>query len=134
VERQLVTISALSTNASPNGWIDDGGNELRGNNVDAHLDRNDDDLADLPRAQGSPNRVFDFPMDLTKAPSSYGNAAVVQVFYWNNWMHDKLYELGFTEAAGNFQNPISIAAVWPMMRWKRDAQDGWFRQLQFLCQ
>src|SRR6185436_13293554 len=55
VERERFTLSALSTNASPNGWIDDGVNELRGNNVDAHLDRNDDDLADLPRPQGSPN-------------------------------------------------------------------------------
>jgi hypothetical protein len=40
VPRTLVTINALSTNASPNGWIDDGINETRGNNVDAHADRN----------------------------------------------------------------------------------------------
>jgi hypothetical protein len=124
VERQLVTLSALSTNASPNGWINDGGNDLRGNNVDAHLDRNDDDQADLPRPQGVPRRVFDFPMDLDKAPTSYGNAAVTQLFYWNNWMHDKLYELGFTEAAGNFQKTnfdrggVGNDAV------EADAQDG----------
>ena len=124
VERQLVTLSALSTNASPNGWIEDGGNELRGNNVDAHLDRNDDDLADLPRPQGSPNRVFDFPMDLTKAPSSYGNAAVVQLFYWNNWMHDKLYELGFTEAAGNFQKSNFNRGGLANDAVEADAQDG----------
>jgi hypothetical protein len=120
----LVTLSALSTNASPNGWINDGGNDLRGNNVDAHLDRNDDDQADLPRPQGVPQRVFDFPMDLDKAPTSYGNAAVTQLFYWNNWMHDKLYELGFTEAAGNFQKTnfdrggVGNDAV------EADAQDG----------
>src|SRR5256885_12920493 len=53
----LVTLSALDTNASPNGWIDDGVNETRGNNVDAHLDRNADDSPDLPRPQGSPFRV-----------------------------------------------------------------------------
>ncbi|MEO8429817.1 MAG: M36 family metallopeptidase, partial [Verrucomicrobiota bacterium] len=124
VERQLVTLSALSTNASPNGWINDGGNELRGNNVDAHLDRNDDDQADLPRPQGAPQRVFDFPMDLDKAPASSGNAAIAQLFYWNNWMHDKLYDLGFTEAAGNFQKTnfdrggVGNDAV------EADAQDG----------
>jgi uncharacterized repeat protein (TIGR01451 family) len=104
VVRALVTISALDTNASPNGWINDGANETRGNNVDAHTDRNADNQPDVPRPQGSPFRVFDFPLDLTQAPSTYTNAAVVQLFYWNNWMHDKLYELGFTEAAGNFQS------------------------------
>ncbi len=103
VARQLLTFSALNTNASPNGWINDGINETRGNNVDAHTDKNGDNLPDLPRPQGSPFRVFDFPMDLAQAPSTYTNAAVAQLFYWCNWYHDKLYELGFTEAAGNFQ-------------------------------
>ena len=103
VARVLVVTNAISTNASPNGWIDDGANETRGNNVDAHLDLDANDSPDLPRPQGSPFRVFDFPLDLTQPPSSNRLAAVVQLFYWCNWMHDKLYELGFTEAAGNFQ-------------------------------
>jgi hypothetical protein len=101
--RQLITFTALNTNASPSGWIEDTVNETRGNNVDAHLDRNDDDVADLPRPQGSPFRVFDPPLDLTQSPVGQGNAAVVQLFYTCNWMHDRLYDLGFTEAAGNFQ-------------------------------
>jgi hypothetical protein len=103
VPRSLVTTNAMSLVASPNGWINDGGNETRGNNVDAHLDRNGDNLADLPRPQGSPFRVFDRPLNLTQDPTSYSLAAVIQLFYWNNFMHDKLYALGFTEAAGNFQ-------------------------------
>ncbi len=103
VARSLVTLSALDTNASPHGWIDDGVNETRGNNADAHLDRDGNDAPDLPRPQGSPFRVFDFPLDLGQSPNTYGDAAVTQLFYWNNWMHDRLYELGFTEAAGNFQ-------------------------------
>ncbi len=103
VSRALVTLSALNTNASPLGWINDGDNETRGNNVDAHLDHNFDELPDLPRPRGAPFRVFDFPLDLTQGPDSYGDASVVQLFYWCNWMHDRLYELGFTEAAGNFQ-------------------------------
>ncbi|HEY0548713.1 MAG TPA: M36 family metallopeptidase, partial [Verrucomicrobiae bacterium] len=101
--RALVTFTALNTNASPNGWIDDAVNETRGNNVDAHLDRNDNDQPDLPRPQGSPFHVFDPPLDLTQSPLVAGSASVVQLFYWCNFMHDKLYELGFTEAAGNFQ-------------------------------
>ena len=104
VQRSLVVTPALNTNASPNGWIDDADNETRGNNVGAHLDRNDDDQPDLPRPQGNPARVFDFPLDLTQAPDTYGDAAVVQLFYWCNWIHDRLWELGFDEASGNFQN------------------------------
>src|SRR6185436_6126387 len=83
----------------------DADNETRGNNVDAATDKNGDDSPDLPRPQGvGAARVFNFPLDLTQAPGSYSDAAVVNLFYWNNFMHDKLYELGFTEAAGNFQN------------------------------
>jgi len=103
VPRGLLTLPALATNASPNGWIDDGVNETRGNNVDAHTDRNNDNQPDLPRPQGSPFRTFDFPLDLARPPTASSSNAVVQLFYWCNWMHDKLYELGFTEAAGNFQ-------------------------------
>ena len=71
--------------------------------MDAHLDRDADNLPDLPRPQGSPARVFDFPIDLSQSPTNYSSAAVVNLFYWCNWMHDRLYDLGFTEAAGNFQ-------------------------------
>jgi len=103
VPRTLVTLSALNPVASPNGWINDGDNETLGNNVDAHLDRNDDNQPDLPRPQGNPSRVFNFPLSLSQAPTSYGDASVVNLFYWNNFVHDKTYELGFTEAFGNFQ-------------------------------
>ena len=101
--RVLLTLSGLSTNASPNSWIPDGANETRGNNVDAHLDRDADDEPDLPRPHGSPWRVFDFPLDLARDPKSYSEASTVELFYWCNWMHDRLYAMGFTEAAGNLQ-------------------------------
>lgn len=103
IPRTLVTTSALDTIASPNGWIDDGVNETRGNNVDAHLDLNADNNADTPRPQGSPTRVFDFTLDLTQNPSAYRSAAVTNLFYWCNIAHDRYYQLGFTESAGNFQ-------------------------------
>lgn len=106
VPRALVTLAALSTTASPNGWIDDGVLETRGNNVDAHTDIDGNNLADLPRPTAtlvSGERVFDPALDLTQSPATYRDAAVVNLFYWCNWMHDKLYDLGFTEPAGNFQ-------------------------------
>ncbi|HKQ40040.1 MAG TPA: M36 family metallopeptidase, partial [Verrucomicrobiae bacterium] len=100
VSRTMVTIAALSTNASPVGWIGDAEEETRGNNVDAHLDRNGDDQPDLPRPHGGPGRMFDFSADLTRGPTSYGEAATVNLFYWCNWMHDRLYGFGFDEGAG----------------------------------
>jgi len=123
--RTLVTLPALNTNASPNGWIEDGLNETRGNNADAHTDRNADNSPDLPRPQGSPFRVFDFPMDLnTQDPTNYAAAAVVQLFYVCNWMHDRLYELGFTEAAGNFQVNNFGRGGFGNDAVQADAQDG----------
>jgi hypothetical protein len=124
VERGLVTFTALDDIASPDGWINDGDNETRGNNVDAHLDRNDDDLADLPRPAGNPSRVFDFPLDLTTTPANYGEAATVQLFYWDNWMHDALYQFGFTEAAGNFQADNFGRGGLGNDALQADAQDG----------
>lgn len=125
VSRQLVTLSALNPNASPGGWIPDGANQTVGNNVDAHTDTNADDSPDLPRPQGSPARVFDFPMGLaTQEPSGYRDAAVVQLFYWNNWMHDQLYALGFTEEAGNFQNDNFGRGGFGGDPVQADAQDG----------
>jgi outer membrane protein assembly factor BamB len=104
VATQLLTLSALSAVASPNGWINDGDNQTAGNNVTASLNRS----AQRPNltlpTQGSSWRVFDFPLDLSQDPSNYENFAVVNLFYRCNWMHDRLYDLGFTEAAGNFQN------------------------------
>lgn len=101
--RSLIVTPAFNTTASPNGWIDDGVNETRGNNVEAHTDRDGDNTADLPRPQGSPSRVFDLPLNLSQDPANYKDAAVVQLFYYCNMIHDRFYELGFTESAGNFQ-------------------------------
>ena len=122
--RALVTLDALDTTASPNGWIDDGVNETRGNNVDAHLDLNADDVADTPRPQGSPNRVFDFALDLAQSPGAYRDAAVTNLFYWNNVIHDRFYQLGFTEAAGNFQNNNFGRGGFGSDAVQADAQDG----------
>jgi hypothetical protein len=124
VDRTLVTLSAADATASPMGWLNDGGNVTVGNNVDAHLDRNDDNQSDLPYPTGAPADVFDFSLDLTGDPAGYGNAAVTQLFYWNNWMHDALYGLGFTEAAGNFQTDNYGRGGQGGDAVQADAQDG----------
>ncbi len=122
--RELITLTALNTNASPSGWIEDTVNETRGNNVEAHLDRDRNNIADMPRPQGSPARVFDPSLDLTQPPLGQGDAAVVQLFYTCNWMHDRLYELGFTEAAGNFQITNFARGGLGNDALQADAQDG----------
>ena len=104
VARNLITLQAIDTTASPNRWIDDLGTQTFGNNVDAHLD-----LSGTNPTYGtgthatSATRVFDFTLDLTQAPGTYQSAAITELFYLCNWYHDKLYALGFTERAGNFQ-------------------------------
>ncbi len=124
VARTLVTLSAFDTTASPDGWIDDGVNETRGNNVDAHLDLNADNIADTPRPQGATGRAFDFPVNFTQEPSTYRDAAVTDLFYWNNYIHDRYYQLGFTEAAGNFQNNNFGRGGTGNDAVQADAQDG----------
>jgi hypothetical protein len=110
VPRTLIqNLTSLNAQASPAGWLGapnmNGAYETKGNNVDAHTDLDDDDLADTPRPSSAANPpVFDFTQNLDLGPLTYTNASVVQLFYWNNFAHDKLYELGFTESAGNFQN------------------------------
>ena len=53
---------------------------------------------------GGASLLFDFPLDLTaQEPADYRPAAVTNLFFWNNYLHDVSYHYGFTEAAGNFQ-------------------------------
>jgi extracellular elastinolytic metalloproteinase len=106
--RQLVSDPAYP-NASPFGWHDTNGQAgpeftiTRGNNVNAYLDRNGDNAVDGERADGGATLNFDFPFDSKKEPATYTKAAVTNLFYANNMMHDILYQFGFDEKAGNFQ-------------------------------
>ncbi|HMR90061.1 MAG TPA: M36 family metallopeptidase, partial [Saprospiraceae bacterium] len=97
-------------NASPFGWHDTNGaigpefTTTQGNNVHAYTDI---DANNTPDAGSSPDGGagldFSFPLDLAQAPSTYRPAAVTNLFYWNNFIHDFAYKYGFDEAAGNFQ-------------------------------
>ncbi|MGH3923055.1 MAG: M36 family metallopeptidase, partial [Pseudonocardiaceae bacterium] len=60
--------------------------------------------ANPPEPEGGPGLDFDFPIDLsTEHPHDYWDAAVTNLFYWNNIIHDVLYEYGFDDPSGNFQ-------------------------------
>ena len=105
-----VLVSNPATSASPFGWNDTNGAAgaestlTIGNNVSAYTDV---DANNVPDAGSSPDGgaglVFNFPLDLTQPPSTYRPAAVSNLYFINNRIHDILYRYGFNEAAGNFQ-------------------------------
>ncbi len=99
--------------ASPFGWHDTNGiagaesNFTVGNNVTACSDFDLPANSCDPGSQPDGGAALDFttvaPLSLGDPPQSYELAAVLNLFYWNNIMHDVLYQYGFDEPAGNFQ-------------------------------
>lgn len=94
--------------ASPFGWHDTDGNAgaeftiTRGNNVWAQEDQNGNNgTGNSP--DGTAALDFNFPLNLNQAPAGYEDAALTNLFYWNNRIHDVLYGYGFDEPSGNFQ-------------------------------
>ncbi|KAJ9050443.1 hypothetical protein DSO57_1014449 [Entomophthora muscae] len=49
------------------------------------------------------NGNFDYSFDPNTHPSNSSSAAVTNLFYWINKLHDLFYHYGFNENAGNFQ-------------------------------
>lgn len=88
-----------------NGWHDDGVTTYtitRGNNVFAKEDN------DANNSGGySPNSAtLDFNYTYTHSTGTSVvnlDAAITNLFYWNNLIHDVLYKYGFDEPGGNFQ-------------------------------
>jgi uncharacterized repeat protein (TIGR01451 family) len=104
----LVTNPADAT-ASPFGWHDTNGAAgaeytiTRGNNVHAYLDVAQGNKSVNDEPNGGADLNFDFPYIATGEPDTNKKAAVVNLFYVNNMMHDLSHYYGFTEVAGNFQ-------------------------------
>lgn len=104
--------------ASPFGWHDVDGisgaeyTYTKGNNVDAYDDEVGDDTGSVSdhAPESSSGLVFDYPFEQTSGglpvytnANQSTNAAITNVFYWSNIIHDAMYQYGFDEAAGNFQ-------------------------------
>ncbi len=100
-------------------WLPEGATQTIGNNVEACIDNFDPVLSDTishplnlctPEAgdeygqTNGPNR-FDYPLQADDDPSGDDArmAAVVNMFYIVNWLHDWWYDHGFDEASGNAQ-------------------------------
>lgn len=110
--RQLVTDPEDLT-ASPFGWHDTNaapGAEFtitRGNNVHAYEDQaGNNGIGFSPDGGAALN--FDYSLDFsnditTDGASENRSSSITNLFYWNNIVHDVLYQYGFDEVSGNFQ-------------------------------
>ena len=101
-------------------WV--AGATTSGPNVIAYLDSENDDTLDTgeqpPMTQtGQFHYSIDFSQDPEAFDAAYDNrfAAVVNLFYQNNILHDVLNGHGFTPAFGNFEGDDPVLA---------EAQDG----------
>ncbi|WP_395695844.1 M36 family metallopeptidase [Nocardioides sp.] len=91
-------------------WLASDASTSQGNNVDAYTDvsqpdgftpASSDTRASMTSA-GSFDRVYDLGQD-PQASNAQAQAAVTQLFYDVNYLHDWFYGAGFDEAAGNAQ-------------------------------
>jgi extracellular elastinolytic metalloproteinase len=107
---RTIEIDPADGTSSPFGWHDTDGASgpeftvTRGNNVHAYTDI---DANNVPDPGSDPDCGAElhcnFALDLTQQPGTYRDAAVANLFYWNNIVHDVFYGYGFDEPAGNFQ-------------------------------
>lgn len=107
--REMVTDPANLV-ASPFGWHDTDGVDgaeytiTQGNNVHAYHDIFSQNKSIGGEPDGGANLEFDFPFDINN-DTTYQTAetSTVNLFYWNNIIHDVIYHYGFDELSGNFQ-------------------------------
>ena len=107
----LVTVDGLDHPAgggASDPWLAAGATETRGNHVDAYTDINGPDgfNGNDFRASTTAAGVFDRTYDPAQGPlvsRDQQMAAITELFYTTNWLHDDWYDAGFTEAASNAQ-------------------------------
>ncbi|MFS4482394.1 T9SS-dependent M36 family metallopeptidase [Hyunsoonleella sp. 2307UL5-6] len=106
--RSIVTEPASAT-ASPFGWHDTDGaigpefTITRGNNVWSLDDIDTSSPTNGFSAEGGSSLNFNFPLDFNDDPHTYLDVSTTNLFYLNNMLHDILYQHGFDEVSGNYQ-------------------------------
>ena len=103
---RVLVVNPENTNASPYGWHDTNGvtgaefTNTRGINTPTYVDG--DNAGFSP--DGGASLDFDYTLTIPYTTANQSeSAAITNLFYWTNIIHDVLYEYGFTEQAGNFQ-------------------------------
>jgi extracellular elastinolytic metalloproteinase len=104
---RTVEVQPADATASPFGWHDTNGvagaefTTTRGNNANAYEDGNNSGYQ--PDAGSDLDFIgYPFSQIYTNA-NQYEDAAITNLFYMNNIFHDIMYQYGFDEAGGNFQ-------------------------------
>jgi hypothetical protein len=105
-----ITVESFNHPASggPDPWLPDGATSTTGNNTDAYADLSGgngfdgSDIRATTTAAGQFLRTFLVTQD-PQANATQEMAAITQLFFVNNWLHDWWYDSGFDEAAGNAQ-------------------------------
>ncbi|MBK5212332.1 MAG: M36 family metallopeptidase [Flavobacteriaceae bacterium] len=104
---RTIEVQPANPIASPYGWHDTNGatgaeyTVTRGNNANAYEDGNHSGY----QPNGGSNLEFTgYPFSQTYTNANqYEDAAITNLFYINNVFHDIMYQYGFDEAGGNFQ-------------------------------
>jgi hypothetical protein len=100
--------------------------ETAGNNAVACLDADGNNQCDWRAADAQAHFAFPFTNSYAASGDAAPDrpAAVTNLFYWSNVLHDWLYGLGFDEAAGNFQADNFGRGGFGGDAVQADAQDG----------
>jgi len=110
VPPSLVTVDSQVSTGDP--WLAPGQASTDGNNVQAGVDRDGINGVDAAVPASAPG-TFDYPFNPPPGNPPPGDdpiglnsqrGAAINLFYLANVHHDRLYDLGFTEQARNFQN------------------------------
>lgn len=107
LDAPLVTLSNFAEFTLDDPWLPEDADSTAGNNVFAYADLqapqgfSEGDIV----AQTTSTGTFDYQLTLDEDAQSDTNinAAIVNLFVVNNFLHDYYYDFGFTEAAGNAQ-------------------------------
>jgi extracellular elastinolytic metalloproteinase len=104
VAEQLVTIESLPGH---DPWLPAGAQTTQGNNCIAYADLRSPQGPSLGDVFGqiTANGTFDYTYDHSQKASDPTNLqnSLVGMFFHVNWLHDRWYDAGFDEAAGNAQ-------------------------------
>jgi uncharacterized repeat protein (TIGR01451 family) len=106
--------TAAPGNATSLNWHSNGTTDYittRGNNVWAQEDVDGNNGIGIAASSTNPTSPlsFDFQPDFSITPTETAlnqnqNFNITNLFYWNNIMHDVVYQYGFDEPAGNYQS------------------------------
>jgi hypothetical protein len=109
-----------------NGWHSDGTTsytDTRGNNVWAQEDADNNNTGGIRPASATLDFNHSYSLGMGTAAANQ-NAAITNLFYWNNLIHDVLWKFGFDEPSGNFQTNNLGRGGSGNDHVQADAQDG----------